>query len=360
MNESESSMYHILLQKFQEGDFSEVISIATSNNVNATNDPLAANVMAAALLSLGSVKESIEIFSDLEPSLGDDDSFLSLYGAALRRSGDLQASKNIFERALLQAPDNPCLKNNYANLLIDMKNYSMAISLLSEVVDAHPEYADAVSNLQRARSLFSMVTNPPSPDVSTVISPEAVNTKSLDLLLDPLLMAFDDEEVRDFGRLKRLDGLEKVVKNVDTRSIGLEKIKMAQKANSEGNPLFALELCSQSYLQLGCESTVFDCASDAYLSLNRFLETEVTILHALAISGPSMKHYINLTSLASMRCDFVLAEHYFKKAVCLDSTNPNLAKLRKFLEDRKSSKSHTRFLFEDSWPTEPLISHPQQ
>ena len=69
-----------------------------------------------------------------------------------------------------------------------------------------------------------------------------------------------------------------------------------------------------------------------------------------------MKHYINLVSLASMRCDFSLAEYYFDKATCLDPSNTSLVKVRELLDERKTSKNNAPFLFENKWHTEKVIS----
>ena len=91
--------------------------------------------MAAAFFSLGKVQESLEILADLEVSLGDDENFLSLYGAALRRSGDLRLSSIIFRRALDQSPHNPNLNNNYAkakeDFLFVLKNGGINFKLRS-------------------------------------------------------------------------------------------------------------------------------------------------------------------------------------------------------------------------------------
>lgn len=347
-------MYDLLLQKYQERAYSEIISIATSNNITPANDPASANIVAAAHFSLGQVRESIELLSVLEESLGDDDSFLSLYGAALRRSGDFKASSLMFKRALAQSPDNIFLKNNYANLLIDLEKYSDAKDLLLTIVSLNPDYKDAVENLQRVESLLlakSQSNDLYSSNPATVSS----SSRSIDSLLDPLLLAFDSQEVQEHGRLSNLPELKAAVTNTDSRSIGLEKLKLANKAVSEDNLSFALEICSKSYIQLGCDSNVFDCVSDAYLKSNRFLEAEISILHSLAFSPPSMKHYINLTSLASMRLDFQLAEFYYQKAMCLDSTDPNLANLRKLLDRRKISKASSKFLFEKLWEFDVLV-----
>ena len=123
-------MYELLSQKFADNRYSEVISIGNSNNITADNDPASAYVIAAAFFSLGKVQQSLEILAELEVSMGYDENFLSLYGAVLRRSGDLVLSSTIFRRAIAQSPENPTLNNNYANLLIDLGQLTEAKNLL--------------------------------------------------------------------------------------------------------------------------------------------------------------------------------------------------------------------------------------
>lgn len=348
-------MYELLLQKFQQGHFGEVISLAQSNNINPNNDPNCSHILAASYFSLGQLPESIDILSELESSLANDSNYLGLYGAALRRSGDLVASEKYFLRALESDPNSLILQNNYANLLIDSKRYDEAYTILSKIVSIDSSYIDAAENLNRLMSLRSLSDPVDASSKDNRTDSIKCNTsKSLDTLLDPLLMAFASDEVKSFGRLEPLSGLKKVTDNPDVRSIGLEKLQLANKAVAEGNSDYALKLCSQSYVQLGCESVIYDCASDAYLRANRFLESELSILHALAMSGPSIKLFINLISLSSMRRDFKLAEFYFDKALCLDSTNPVLPSIRQQLDKLKVDESHNSFLFENPPPSSKL------
>lgn len=348
-------MYEVLLERFQNGLFSEVISLALSNNITPDNDPNSSHVLAASYFSLGQISESIELLSELESSLMNDVNYLSLYGAALRRSGDLDASKKLFLQALEASPNNPVLQNNYANLLIDLKNFTEASTLLSGVISKNPDYTDALDNLKRIRSLQSL-----DKSSSGLIQPAAglsssvVDFISKDSLLDPLLLAFTSEEVNLHGRVKPLSGLKEVIQNPDIRSLGLEKLQLAVKSAAEGNFSYALKLCSQAYVQLGCEPSVYDCVSEAYFRANRFLESELTILHALAMSGPSVKSYINLVSLTSMRRDFSLAEHYLDKLIFLDKSHASIPQLRQQLKKLKKDISVRPYMFEDHPASTPL------
>lgn len=347
-------MFDLFQEKFLKGHFSEIISLSTLNGITPETDPYASQVLAAAHFSLGQYEDALELLQGLEPTLGNEESFLSLYGATFRRMGNLVASDHIFSRSLALFPENEIIKNNYANLLVDMKKYPEALAILTEVVSNSPDYQDALDNLRRLNSLIeaskelnSIPSHVSASHQITDVSPK----KSLDTLLDPLLMAFHTDEVSAYGRLKSLSGLKTITDEPDVQAIGLEKLKLAQTAVSENNPAFALKLCSQAYQHLGCEAVIFNCASDAYLGLNRFLDAEIMTLHSISISGASIKDYINLVSFASMRCDFILAEFYLEKAMCLDSSHASLPQLRQLLYERKRTQENSRFLFENEFPS---------
>ena len=337
-------MYDLLLKKFQEGHFGEIISLSESNGLTTGTDPRSLHVVAASHFSLGQIPQALEILLELESSLCDDEGYLGLFGAVLRRSGDFVKAEEVFLRAIQASPASPVLRNNYANLLIDMHRYVEAEDLLKAVLLELPDYSDASNNLQRIKTLRSL--EPPKQPIETISGQNVISPSESPLsLLDPLLMAFDKAEVREHGRLKPISGLKSVCSKVPNRDIGSDKLRVAQKAVSESNPSFALDLCSQAYPELGVDSDLLACASDAYISSNRFLEAEIALLHSMLISGPTLKHYINMISFASMRMDFQLAEYYFAKASCLDSTNPNLAQVRKLLDSRKFSASKSIYEF---------------
>ena len=337
-------MYELLIKKFQDGHFGEILSISQANGLSTGTDPRSLHVVAASHFSLGQIPEALEILIELESSLGDDEGYLGLYGAVLRRSGDFTKAQDIFLRAISASPDSIVLKNNYANLLIDIGDYDKAQALLDDVLATKPSYTDASDNLKRLIALRDMQDTEHSDSTKSAnLSPYP--TRAFSSLLDPLLMAFEHTEVRDHGRLKPISGLQKVCSKLPKRDIAIDKLKLAQKSVAEGNSPFAFSLCSQAYSILGFDSELFSCVSDAYISSNRFLEAEITLLHSLVNTGPTFKHYINLISFASMRMDFQLAEFYFTKASCLDPTNASLVKARQLLDNRKASAKDKIFDF---------------
>ena len=337
-------MYELLLQKFQQGHFGEILSLTQSTDLSTGTDPRSMHVVAASHFSLGQISEALEILVELESSLGEDDGYLGLYGAVLRRSGNFIKAQEVFLRAISASPESFVLKNNYANLLIDMGDYEGAESLLKLVLDKAPDYTDASENLSRLRTLRDyQIAEQSRQSTSKQLNSSVVYSASS--LLDPLLMAFDQVEVREHGRLKSISGLKDVCSTVPKQQMATDKLKLAQKSVSEGNPTFALDLCSQAYTNLGFNPELFGCVSDAYISANRFLEAEISLLHSLLNAGPTIKHFINLVSFASMRKDFQLAEFYFKKASCVDPTNPSLVQVRQLLDSRKASANQTEYDF---------------
>ena len=74
-----------------------------------------------------------------------------MYGACCRRLGKLDAAKSLLQKALSYQPDSLPVRNNYANLLIDLNHFDSAEQILNSVLDSSPEYSDAKDNLQRLR-----------------------------------------------------------------------------------------------------------------------------------------------------------------------------------------------------------------
>ena len=117
--------------------------------------------------------------------------FFATWGAAARRNGDLDASKEIFEEAVQLFPDDTLLANNYANLLIDNKNFAEARDLLNKALSNNPSNeSDIVTNLNRLTHLEEeAISNPPQH--------LSLNGSDFELsvAVDPLLYAFSKSEV---------------------------------------------------------------------------------------------------------------------------------------------------------------------
>ena len=113
--------------------------------------------------------------------------------------------------------------------------------------------------------------------------------------------------------------------------------KMVYEASSLGDYDFAFKLCSQSLQQIGPQAVIYDCVSDLHLNLKNFRESELSLLHAISLDGPSPKRLLNLCNFASMRGDFKLAMHYLESAAALDPSHPQLHSISQSLEKKSST-----------------------
>ena len=70
----------------------------------------------------------------------------------------------------------------------------------------------------------------------------------------------------------------------------------------------ALKICSQILSKGGASPQVYEYASDAYLGLRRFHQSEVCF-NFYILGSRSSKVLLNLISFTSMRSDHTLSEH---------------------------------------------------
>ena len=157
------------------------INDINANYKNIFADPSVAKLLAACYFKLGNYTKSFEILSELEDLLLDDSEFLSLFAASCRRLGIYEKSSTLFQKALLLNPNSIHIKNNYANLLIDLGQYEEAKSLLNEVLEVDSNFSDAIENINRLSYLVKQ-----SSSQATDINQSATRSFILD---DPLLLA---------------------------------------------------------------------------------------------------------------------------------------------------------------------------
>ena len=333
---------------YAQGRFHELIALARQQSLTAETDPEHAQMLAIALFKVGEFASADSVLQGLEAAFGLNADFLSLYGANCRRLGRLSDAENLFQRALRLDPDSQGIRNNYANLLIDLARFDEAQLILSKLLVENSEYEDARSNFNRL-SLLKADTSP----TSTCVESGEVDGWSL---ADPLLLAFSDEEVeRTTGRKPKpstpaSQALVAALPDTDQRAVALDQLQLAEKAVAEKQFTFALDLCSQALRVLGSHAPVYDCASDAYLNLKHFKEAELCLLQALALGGPTPKRCLNLVSFASMRGDFALARHHLQQAAAVDPSHPQLAGIRQALDKRTNKTVNTApYRFPESW-----------
>jgi uncharacterized protein HemY len=255
------------------------------------------------------------------------------------------------------------VRNNYANLLIDLGESDEARGILEQLLKENPDYEDARMNLNRLR--FRQ-----KPEQRLTAAPGASRLEEAGegghagapapwQPADPLMLAFAEEEVRH-AKPKNPRPKAKVEADAATRSLeeslptpdagamAAEQLRLAARAIAEGDPAFALQLCGQALASLGANAGVYVNAADAYIRLQRFREAEVCLLHALALGGPTIATYINLISLASLRGDLALARHYLDAAAGLDPSHKHLQQVRAQIEQQQQEASEP-YRFEPRW-----------
>lgn len=319
------------------------------SELDETNpSPQVLNVVAACYFRLGEYHKADIVLQQAEPSLSDNPGYLSLYAANSRLLANYEKSRSLFIRALELDPTSLSVKNNYANLLIDEAELEEAETILTDILKVDPHYKDAISNLNRVRYKISSLQDS-SKDVSI---PTVVPQKGFSLV-DPLLLAFADEEV-DYARkrykLKNEPDVSRILDNLpgdNVEKTNQDKLAVARQSLSEGNFKFCLQICN-SISPSFVNAEIYDIASDAYLNLRRFKESEICLLNSLVIGGGTPKRYLNLVTFSSMRSDFSLAEYYLEKAASLDPSHPQLDAISKLVKKQKTnSTSHSPF--SESW-----------
>ena len=347
------NQYQLLLL-FQQGQYSKITSFIDESSLSFESDPNIAHLYAASLFKLGSFEKALEILETLESAFDNNVDYLSLFGATLRRVGNLEKAEILLSKAIKLDPDNPFIKNNYANLLIDIGRFLEAQNILDALLRQNPQYEDARINLNRLSFLASKSNSDNKLDEvhSDSQVPSETKTTNQSNSLDPLYLAFAEEEVYKYGRLDRskiVPSSQQLVEFLDTPTsskTALEYMKLALLAVQEKNYSYALKLCSKSYSLIGPNSQIYDCVSDCFIGLSRFSDAESFALHALTVSEPTSKLYMNLATLASMKGDLTLAEYYLERAAGLDPSHEQLQKLKDNLDSLKSKSSSQQFSFE--------------
>ena len=341
-----------LLSLFNNSRFSDVISKAHDHSIAPQSSPLACRILAASYFQIGDFSQAYLLLSQLEAALGSDPSYLSLYASTARRQGDLKKAHELFNTALKLDPESPLIRNNYANLLIDMQKYDDALAILESILQEHPDYKDAIFNRNRLNDLMSTHNTVAAKNIEPSSSPIVLTDIDLG---DPLLLAFDQDEVnysnqRYFPNITPSSAEEtlKHLPNPDKKSVAIDQLRFAESALKNGDTSSVLKICSNALTVLGQDSRIYDLASDAYLALNRISHAELCLLHSVAISGISLKRCLNLSNFSLMRGNFGLAEFYLSQAMGIDPSSIYVKKIRETLNSQKKSAT-SAFSFAQDW-----------
>ena len=340
-----------LLIAFNNGQFSNVVAIYNESGFSPLSHPHESKICAGAYFKLGDLELAKNMLSSLESPLGDSVEYLSLYGATCRRLGQLNEAEILFKRAIDIDGDNPSLKNNYANLLIDLSRFTEAEKILSKLLAINPNYEDARLNLNRLKFKLDSNTSPQNNS-----SEKSVPNSNLDF--DPLELAFSDDEVKNYGRLKQSNpnptskNISDQIPDVDSNIVASEQLTLARKAVQENNFTLVFEICTSILKSLGANPVVYDCVADAYIAKQRFLQAELCTAHSILLGQDNLKAFINLATLSSLRGDLSLANFYLEKAASINPSHPSLDQLRSnFKEIADSGKT---FDFKLDWTQKKL------
>ena len=335
---------------YNQGRHSEVVDFCSKYSVNSKSNPFLAQILGASLFSLGKHSEAQNVLTTLESSFGNNPDFLSLYAANSRRLGDFAKAKQTFLAALEIDPENCTIKNNYANLLVDQELYVEAQEILKSILLAQPDYVDAKLNLERVNKILSAINSCDKNE--TPVS--AADSPSVNALHDPLLLAFNRDEIdfchsrylsqfKDDKSKKKFAGLP----NSSSDKLLLEQLDAVRLSIDNNNPALALKLCSKVVLHMPENALVYEYAADAYLLLKQFHQSEICLLRSLMLGGASLKHYFNMITFSRMRKDYGQAYFYFKKACSVDPSSPQLVKIKSLIDEE--SRTQNDSLFPEKW-----------
>ena len=338
-----------LAKFFENNDFEKVCSHFNDNEgFNFASDPLASHVYAASLFQLGDFNRCLDILKIIEPSIGSNIEFVTLYGATLRRLAQNTEALSFFEKSIDSFPNSLPLLNNYSNLLIDLDRYDEAQEILSRVLSINPSYSDAQQNLNRLKFKRSTFSSQES----------AKSDKSRDLgdfsqenILqggDPLLLAFEPDEVKNYGRLTKPSAIKEELPVSDRSKVSLDQLKLAERAIAEDEPRQALRLCTEAFKSLGPNSQIYSIAADAYISLSEFSKAEIYTHVAISLSHPTVKHFLNLANFAAIRGDLHLSADFLERASMINPNHPSLLKVRKSLNSKLDNIEEQHFDFLNS------------
>ena len=311
-----------IIDLFSQKNYQAIINLASNQSVDSQLDTHSKRLVAVSYYYLQNFERSVEYCVELYPHLNSDPDFLSFYGSCLRKHGDLGSADDLYKSALLLHPESLTLKNNYANLLIDLSRYEEAKSLLNSALSADPGYEDALSNLSRLNFLESSQSGSTS-------SSNTAHSSSFDQY-DPLAASFSVDEVKrsftDKLPASSQDHSLELQGSLPVQSLKLEqheRIKLI-RTNISLDPLMALDDLRILFNEVGPRGELYVLAGDIYLKLKLFGDAETAFLTALAHSINDPAVYINLANLSHLRGDELLA---FKWLEIISSTTPDFPQL---------------------------------
>ena len=333
-----SSIQAELATLFEKRSFQAILDRAKSNEISPSGDPRTANIVAAALFQLGRYEDCLLWCEGLAPSLASDASFASMYGATLRRVGQLNEAETIFREALSLHKEDKFLNNNFANLLIDQQAFDEGEKILRKLIEKYPSYEDAQANLNRLKFQKSLSESAPKSSQPSQLQREIEE----DPFIDPIIAAFSDDEVALAGgvaSMKKLDSQ----KNADSSQLNLTKLPDRSynyelqealglaRQSIDANPQQVIHDCSLLQQKLGVQVAIYEVVGEAYIRLQLFADAETSLLIAHGLGSQEGSVLLNLANLSAMRGDQSLALHWLEELAKRQPDHPQLDPVRKTL-----------------------------
>lgn len=328
-----------LIALFNKKQYQSVVDYSLNPAYVLSSNPNDGHIIAASYYYLGDYTQAVKICSQVFNVLNGDADFLGLYGSSLRKTGDLKAASSLYSEALDLHPNSILLKNNYANLLIDLAEYSRARKLLDSVISSAPDYADAISNLSRLE--FCLSQNISS---SHSVGPHISQ-------YDPLDAAFTLEEVKRTFSVRPPNGSEApngLFDSLPHPEPSLEQKERIDLSRSylSTNPKATLSEAHKLYKELGPHPLIYSLAGDAYIRLKLFSDAENCFHTALFLGSNDPSVYINLANLSHMRGDQLLSHRFLESLSISTPDHPQLKQVKELLfASGKPSSSSSPFQF---------------
>ena len=298
-----------LSRAFEEKKYQSIVDYFSTLPSQDDVDPSERNIVAVSYYYLGDYDSAISLCESIYPFLNGDEAFLAFYGSALRKSGDTDIALKFYNDSLTLIPTSLILKNNLANLFLDLSRFDEAKSLLQEVLSQDPQYTDALENLKRLEFLSSQ------------ISPQTIESSSLqqDISLDPLNRAFSVEEVqRTFkppvdsnNKSTGIQQFQNVLPSLNIKDVDDDRLRLARSYLAT-DPLQALEECKSLFKSIGPNPSIYCLAGDTYVRLKLFSDAESSFYSALLLGSEDPSILINLANLVHMRGDQLLSYSFLE------------------------------------------------
>lgn len=286
-------------------------------------DPEISYIYCIALFNTSSFSQCAHHCSEIVDHFKDSPSFYSMWGAALRRSGDVQKSREIFATALERFPSDPLISNNFSNLLIDLDELDQAKEILEKLLEASVKpsnYSDIQNNLLRIKQLQDRVSESKESSSSTLVN--EADTSSFSFQQDPLLFIFSDSEVKHASASPPLP----VVQKINKEELS-ERMVLARKlcARSPKEALSELKALSN---YLVTNPTYYAIQGEAYVALKWYDKAEIAFATSVILGATEYTSYINLANISHMKGGKKLSAFYLSKAKDLGASDALLAKVK--------------------------------